>query len=612
MSSAPSDARARAAVETIQSAAQSNQLTAATAENAARWLSEPFFSEYVPAILELVDEGRFQELDRLFWEVIPFGTGGRRGLMADLGSATINERTIGESAQGLAAYLKQATGKNEGTAVVTSDTRIRSREFAQLTATTLAANGLKVFFFDSHRATPELSFAVRHLNCDVGAMISASHNPPSDNGFKAYWSSGGQVLSPHDQGIIDCVYQCGELAAIDFDEAVAAGRIEVIGEEVDRAYIDNVLALSLSELRDIKAIFSPLHGVGESSVFRTLREAGFEQVSIFEPQRAADGNFPNVPDQLPNPERPEVFGPAIEQAKTQGASLVLASDPDADRLGIAVRDTNGEFVHLTGNRIGVLITDYVLRKRAAAGTLTPEHYVIETLVTTPLIAQLAKSAGIRAIDDLLVGFKYIGQTMDNEGPDKFVFGAEESLGYLAGQYARDKDAAVAALYILEFAAELKQDGKTLLDRLDEIFAEHGYYTESQTSVVCKGPTGKAQIDSLMAAFRESPPTELAGITLSRARDYGTQEIRALPANQKSEELPEPQGNLVFFDSQEGDQQISFAARPSGTEPKIKFYYFAQAACSGPAQLAEVKSSTEETLERFKDALTGWVEQIVSN
>ncbi|WP_339909121.1 phospho-sugar mutase [Symmachiella dynata] len=612
MSSTTPDERLRTAIAKIETATAENRLTPASVTNASRWLTESYLAEYVPDVLALVDADRFEELDRLFWEVIPFGTGGRRGLMADIGSATINNRTIGESAQGLAVYMQQATGKNSGVAVVTSDTRLRSHDFAKLTATTFAANGLKVYLFESPRATPELSFAVRHLKCDVGAMVSASHNPPSDNGFKAYWSTGGQVLPPHDKGIIDCVYQCQELATIDFDEAVAAGKIEIIGAEVDRAYIANVLAMSLSQARDIKAVFTPLHGVGETAVYRAAEAAGFEGVTIFEPQRAADGNFPNVPDQLPNPERPEVFAPAIEQARAEDAALVLASDPDADRLGIAVRNGDGEYVHVSGNRIGVLIADYILRKRKEAGTLSPEHYVVETLVTTPLIAKLAQAADVRAIDDLLVGFKYIGQTMDREGPDNFVFGAEESLGYLAGQYARDKDAAIAGLYILELAAELHAEGKTLLDRLDEIYVEHGYFTESQTSLVSEGPTGKAQIDALMQTFRDAPPAELAGITLSRARDYGTHEIRSLPDNARVEDLPQPQGDLVFFDSAPGEHQISFAARPSGTEPKIKFYYFAQASCPNKDALTTAKTNLEATLTDFKTALTNWVKTVVDN
>jgi phosphoglucomutase/phosphomannomutase len=495
---------------------------------------------------------------------------------------------------------------------------VRSREFSRLTACVLAAHGLHVCLFESHRSTPELSFAVRQLKCDVGVMISASHNPPSDNGVKAYWGSGAQVLPPHDKGIIDCVYESNEIPIADFDAAVTDGRIELIGADVDEAYVRTVARMSLSSARDVKALYTPLHGVGETSVYRVLDEAGFEGVEIFGPQREPDGGFPNVPNHLPNPELPAVFGPPIEQARSSGAALVLASDPDADRLGVAVRDAGGQFVHLTGNRIGVLLTDYIIRKRKAAGTLGPQHFVVETLVTTPLIAALARSYKIRAIDNLLVGFKYIAQTMDREGPERFVFGAEESLGYLAGSYCRDKDAAIAALYLCECAAELKRQNKTLLDRLDELFTTHGYFVETQRSETCKGPKGRAMIERLMEALTNDPPRSLAGIELARVRDYQKHEIRALPANERIDDLPEPKGDVVFFESAPSACTISFAARPSGTEPKIKFYFFARAACAPPVgteaptatkSLADVKTETEARLSEFQDALSAWVQNI---
>lgn len=594
------------AVAKLQAAVEAGRLSAGSVENGTRWLREPQYEKYVSRIIEMIDGEQFDELDRAFWEVIPFGTGGRRGLMGELGTATINERTIAESAHGLAVYSKRARDTEDGRAVVTCDSRNRSDEFSRLTATTLAANGFKVFFFESNRSTPELSFAVRHLNCDVGVMVSASHNPPSDNGFKAYWSSGIQVLSPHDRGIIECVYQSGEIPEVDFDAAVSEGTIEVVGDEIDRAYIDAVLAMSLSDHRELSAIFTPLHGVGETSVFRVLREAGFEGVEIFEPQREPDGDFPNVPDQLPNPERPEVFAPAIEQAKQTGAGLILASDPDADRLGVVAKGCDGEFVHLTGNRIGALLCDYVLRKRAAKGDLSPEHFVVETLVTTPLIAAIAKSHNVRIVDDLLVGFKFIGQTMDALGPEKFVFGAEESLGYLAGEYCRDKDAAVAALFLSELAAELRSEGKTLLDRLDELYVEHGYYVEGQRSEVCKGSQGREQIDGLMRSFRESPPAELAGIEFTEVRDYATHEVRSLPANEKSDELPAPEGDLMIFEASGAELTIRVAVRPSGTEPKIKFYFFATAGCEEAADLSSLKQKTDEKMSACQDALSDWI------
>lgn len=599
-------------LERVEAAKLSGRLSETAVRNLNRWLTEPAYSRYLPQLKALVETGDFETLDRLFWETIPFGTGGRRGPMAEFGSATINERTIAESAHGIATYLRKQRGKAGGRAVVACDTRNRSLEFARITATTFAANGLEVFYFPEPRSTPELSFAVRHLKCDVGAMISASHNPPSDNGFKAYWSNGAQVLPPHDQGIIDFVYQSTDIPSVDFDEAVAAGTIRIVGPDVDKAYVAQVAALSLSEFREVSAIFTPLHGVAESSVWKVIQNTGFQGVEIFEPQRAPDGNFTNVPDQLPNPERREVFEPAIALAAKTGAELILASDPDADRLGAAVKGPNGKFVHLTGNRIGALVADHILRKRAAQGTLSIEHYVVETLVTTPLIAAIARAHGVRAIDDLLVGFKYIAQTMDAEGADKFVFGAEESLGYLAGSYCRDKDAAVAALYLLELAAELRHEGKSLLDRLDDLYRELGYFAEGQRSEVCEGSRGKEQIDGLMKKFREAPPRKLSGVFIARIRDYKLGEVRTQPGNKPSEGLSGPRGDLLFLDSELADgRKFSIAVRPSGTEPKIKFYFFAQAVSTDPSGLFELKKSTDSAMSSLQTALSKWVRRVIA-
>jgi phosphoglucomutase/phosphomannomutase len=593
----------------LETAVTEKKLTDPAAANIKRWLTESGYAAYAVRIAALIDAGKFQELDTLFWEIIPFGTGGRRGVMSEFGSATMNERTIAESANGVAVYLHKVRNQAGGKAVIAHDTRHRSREFAELAARVLAARGLHVYLFDSHRSTPELSYAVRQLRCDVGLMISASHNPPSDNGVKAYWSTGAQVLPPHDAGIIECVYESNEIPLVDLDLALADGQIEPVGEALDEAYVRTVRMLSLSTSRKLSVLYTPLHGVGETSVYRVLEEAGFEEVEIFEPQRKPDGSFPNVPNQLPNPELPAVFGPPIEHAKKSGANLILASDPDADRLGVAVRNSRGEYVHLSGNRIGALLTDYVCRKRRAVGTLGPQHFVVETLVTTPLIGAIARSYRIRAIDDLLVGFKYIAQTMDKEGPERFVFGAEESLGFLAGSYARDKDAAIAALYLCECAAELAKQGKTLLDRLDELYLEHGYYLETQRSQACQGPKGKALISRLMDEFTSNPPAQLAGIDLVRVRDYRSHEIRRLPDNDRLSDLPEPRGDLLIFESKKGEHEISFAARPSGTEPKIKFYFFAKSACAAPETLGDVKTQTETRLRDFQEALSAWVEQV---
>ena len=596
------------ALTAIQAAAAEKKLAQSSVENLTRWLTEPQYAAYRAPIADVVAREDWERLDLLFYEVIPFGTGGRRGLMADFGSATINERTIAESAQGLASYLHSVNRGQGGTAVIARDTRNRSAEFARLTATTLAANGLKVYYFDEFRSTPALSFAVRHLGCDVGVMITASHNPPSDNGFKAYWSSGAQVLPPHDKGIIEAVYAVAEIPTLDFDEAVSAGKIEILGPEIDRAYIESVRATGVSAARDVSILYSPMHGVGETNVFETLRSLGFSDVEIFEPQRKPDGNFPNVPDHFPNPERPQVFDAAIAYAKTSGADLVMASDPDSDRIGVAVKDHAGEFQILTGNQVGALCTDHVLASRSKLGTLTDDNYVVITMVTTPLITEIARARNVRCIDDLLVGFKYIGQTMDQEGPGGFVFGAEESLGYLAGAYARDKDAAIGGLYVAELAAEMKQAGKTLLDRLDELYIEHGYFLEAQRSEICLGPSGKQQIARIMSALRDSPPSELAGIAMAEIRDYQAHEVRALPENTHLAELREPSGNLLFLDSAPGEFRCSIAVRPSGTEPKIKFYFFASATVSAPGDLDRIKQTTTDRLLTVQNALSEWARE----
>jgi phosphoglucomutase len=596
-------------VTRVDEAASKGALSAGAATNLKAWLTKPAYRKYRERLVDLVRDGKFADLDGLFWEVIPFGTGGRRGRMADLGSATINPRTIAESAHGMAVYLGQVKGGPGGRAVIAHDTRNRSVEFAHITATTFAAHGLSVFLFDGYRSTPALSFAVRHLGCDIGVMITASHNPPSDNGFKAYWTSGAQVLPPHDQGIIDCVAQAEEIPTVDFDQAVRDGSIKLIGEDVDRAFTAAVVGQSLSSARDIRAVYSPLHGVGETSLFRAVREAGFKQVEIFEPQRKPDGNFTNVPKQLPNPELPSALEPAVAQAKKTGADLVLASDPDADRLGVAVRGADGSLVDLTGNQVGGLLVDFVLRQREKTGPLSSDHFVTTTLVSTPLFGAIGRKHGVTVVDDLLVGFKYIAQTMDARGADKFVFGAEESLGYLAGTYCRDKDASIAALYVLELAAELKREGKTLLDGLDQLYRTFGYFLEGQRSHTSQGSQGKEQIDAIMQAFRTSPPQALGKVRIERVRDYRDQVVRSV-AGQKTGELKTTKGDLLFLDSADGPIHFSIAARPSGTEPKIKFYFFARTAPPSSASLGDIKTKTAAEMRDFQEALMTWVNDVL--
>lgn len=528
--------------------------------------------------------------------------------MAAYGTATINRRTIAESAQGLAEYTRQASGREHPRAVVACDTRHRSSEFARLTATTLVANGFEVFLCEGPRSTPELSFAVRHLECDTGVMISASHNPPSDNGFKAYWLHGGQVTPPHDAGIIEAVLHVEEVRSLTIEEAFHVGRLTIVGEELDQAYLACVIELSLSRLRDVRILFTPLHGVGETNVFRVLEQAGFAGVEIFEPQRTADGNFPNVPDQLPNPERPAVFEPAVASASAD-IELVLASDPDADRLGVVARHQGGAWDYLNGNDVAALLTDYVLGKRAEQRTLSPEHFVVETFVTTSLVGKIAAAYGVRVIDDLPVGFKYIGQVVEEEGANRFLFGCEESLGYLAGGYARDKDAAIAALYIAELAAELKAAGRTLTDQLDQLYVQHGLHHETLHTETCQGACGQEQIAVIMQRLRDAPPATLGNAELHQVADYQRHELRDLPGNRHSGDLPRPTGNMLRLIGTSNGCEVAVTIRPSGTEPKLKFYFAACRPAVLPEDLIVAKAAIRQELLSFRDHLVGWLRSI---
>ena len=599
------------AVSKIEQAAVAGKLTADTPAHIRSWLSKDCVSEYHERILQLINEEDWTKLDELFWTVIPFGTGGRRGPMGELGTATINDRTIAESAHGLASYLRKSGVTEGGSAAVTCDTRNHSMHFARLTATTLAAHGIRVYLFDGPRATPELSFAVRHLNCNLGVMISASHNPPADNGFKAYWSNGAQVISPHDKGVITEVENADVIPSMSYDDAVASGMIKAVGDTLDAQYIDEVVAMSQSDNRNISAIFTPLHGVGETSIYQVLQRAGFADVAIFEDQRQPDGNFPNVPKHLPNPELLEVFDPAIEWVKRTGhnADLILASDPDADRLGVMVRNSDGGFTPITGNQTGALITDYLLRKRKDAGTLSADDYVVETLVTTPLVKAVADGYGARTFHELLVGFKWIAQTIEKHGDEHFVFGCEESIGFLSGNYSRDKDGAIGALFILELAAELKTRGKTLLDHLDDLYRRHGYHAEGQTSIYCTGATGKAKIDGLMQTLREHPPAQFGPIRFVEVADYHTGVRTSISDGQPLGLIEDPKGDLLIYKSATvGPVRVQIAGRPSGTEPKIKFYFFCQSDLPAGGDLNQAKGAGDSVMKEVQDALASWADQ----
>jgi phosphoglucomutase/phosphomannomutase len=561
------------ALQQLDIAHATGKLTSAAEKNVRTWLTAPYLAEYTPAVVEHIAAEKWRELEDIFWTTIPFGTGGRRGRLYPIGTNAINDRTIGESAQGLADYVREVVGEKPLACAIAYDTRHRSREFAELCASIMAANGFNVWFLDGYRSTPEASFTVRYKHCDCGIMITASHNPPTDNAVKVYWSTGGQLLPPHDENVIDRVYKVKEIKRISWAEGLASGRIVLCQEELDAAFVAAVLRQSTPGPRDVKIIYSPLHGVGTSAVCPVLEGAGFRDVEVFEPHASPDPDFTNVPGHMANPENPAVFDAMIARGSEIGADLIMATDPDCDRLGCAARLTpsaDSTWGTLTGNRIGALLADSLLATRKAAGMLNPQLYVVKSLVTTDLIRRIADSYDVQTAGNLLVGFKYVGGEIDLRGPKQFVFAAEESYGYLAGDHVRDKDAAVASLLLAELAARLKAKGITLHQQLDKLFTRYGCHTESQISVQMPGEKGMDAMKAVMAAFRANPPRELGGMKLARVRDYLNDTVTQFDG--KVAPLNGPRGDLVILDFEIEGNYV--AVRPSGTEPKVKFYMFA--------------------------------------
>lgn len=595
----------------VDAAVNAGTLTASAAQNIKAWLTEPRYAEYAPQVAELIAAGDWKNLDDAFWTVIPFGTGGRRGRMFPVGSNAINDRTIGESAQGLADYVLAASpGTTQPSCAIAYDTRHRSRHFAELCAEIMAAAGFKVWFLDGYRSTPELSVAVRHKRCSCGIMITASHNPPSDNAVKVYWSTGGQLLPPHDRGVIDRVMNVETIRRTPFADALAAGKIEYCQQEVDAVYLTALTAQALPGPRALKILYSPMHGVGASSVVPALAMVGFSDVEIFGPHATPDGDFPNVPGHVSNPENPATFDAPIERAKQLAADVILSTDPDADRLGCAAPVTvGGEWATFTGNQIGALLTEYVLTARKAADSLTPQHYLAKTLVTTELVRRIGDAYGVRTEGNLQVGFKYIGGLIDDLGPEKFLLGIEESHGYLAGSYARDKDAAVAAVLLSCLAAQVKAAGQTLHEKLDALFWQYGCHIEKLVTKTMPGAEGMQKMQALMSALRTKPPRELAGLAVTGVRDYAALET-ILPDGSRAP-LAAPKGDMVIFDlaAQDGAPEGNYVAvRPSGTEPKVKFYLFAYEPAEQIANLADTKQELAARLDAIYASLDHLADQ----
>lgn len=545
-------------------------VSSAALENIQKWLDEPKYADYRDELVTMIEGERWKELEDAFFKVIEFGTAGIRGATG-IGSNRINLVTIGSATQALCQYLADYNGESKQKGIVIAyDTRLTSVEFSRYAASVAAANGFKTYIFTTYRSTPELSFAVRHLGCAGGIVLTASHNPPSDNGFKAYWNDGCQLVAPHDHGVVVASQGITEIHTANYDEAVDARDIIEIGKEIDDVYIQTVASTSVSDARDIAIAYSPLHGAGQTNTIPVLRAAGFGRVFPVEAQLVPDGNFPTIPSGKPNPQDPPANDMAVALMHEKHADIAITNDPDADRFGAMIRQGD-ETIYLSGNQAAVLATDYVLGEMQRRGELTPNHYVVKTIVTTDLISALADRYGVECVDNLLVGFKYVGETIrKREATDKeFVIGAEESFGFIKGDYARDKDGASGALMIAEAAAQLKLQGKTLFDRLLELYREYGYYQESLIDIFYPGADGFQRMSAIMAQLREQPPAEIGEHKVTAVLDYKTLEKTNVATGDTSA-IDCIAGNVVVLEL-DGDSRRRLTVRPSGTEPKLKVY-----------------------------------------
>ena len=536
--------------------------------NAQAWLNGAYDEATKQAIRDMAELNP-NELNESFYRHLEFGTGGLRGIMG-VGTNRMNKYTVAMATQGLANYVKGVfNDEKELRAAISHDSRNHSREFAEITANVLAANGFKVYLFDGMRPTPELSFAVRHFNCHTGVMLTASHNPKEYNGYKAYWSDGCQLTAPHDTAVIDEVLKIKSIA----DVKMAGGEknITIIGEDVDKVYLNRVEMNALNpevikKHHDVKIVYTPLHGTGIVLIPRMLKQLGFTNVNVVEAQAVPDGNFPTTPS--PNPEEKPAMKMAVDLAKEIDADIVFASDPDADRVGVAVKRPDGEWMLLNGNQTMSVLFYYIVKQWQEKHMLTGNEFMVKTIVTSELPADIATRAGIK-IYDVLTGFKFIGAKIrELEGLETFIAGGEESYGYMIGDFVRDKDAVAACSMIAEIAAWARENGKTFFDVLVDIYKEFGFYKEGLVSVVRKGKSGAEEIQQMMRDYRNNPPAEIDGEKVVCIKDYQVLESKDLVSG-KVTKINLPKSNVLQFFTDKGNK---ITVRPSGTEPKIKFYF----------------------------------------
>ncbi len=575
-----------------------NNVDAAILARAQAWLNGDYDAETKAGVEALLNGKDADAIIDSFYRDLEFGTGGMRGIMG-VGTNRMNKYTIGAATQGLSNYLLQQFPGQQIKVALAHDSRNNATLFAQIVADVFSANGIKVYFFDGLRPTPELSFAIRHLACQSGVMLTASHNPKEYSGFKAYWNDGGQIIAPHDKNIIGEVMKITNVSQINF--TAKPELIERIGAEIDKLFIDTITKVSIDReaiaaQHDLSIVFSPIHGTAVDIVPRALKQLGFTNVHLVEEQCIPDGNFPTVV--YPNPEEHEAMTLALRKAEKVGADIVMATDPDADRVGIAIRNLQGEYILLNGNQTGSLLFYYLLNQWENKGMLTGNEYIIKTVVTTYLIDKMAESKGVTCYNTL-TGFKFIGALMTQlQGQKTFIAGCEESYGYLVGDHVRDKDAVVGCTMLAEMCAHYKNKGKSLYEVLIDIYREYGLYKETLLSFTKAGKRGAEEIQELMAGYRANPPKTLAGMNIMRVKDY-EQRIETDLRTGQTWPIDLPKSNVMQFVTENGG---IISARPSGTEPKIKYYI------SLNTQLADVKlydaklAELDAIIERIKQEI----------
>lgn len=579
---------------------ENDDLLKVVTEKAQSWLGDGYDEETKVEVRRMLDAEDKSELIDSFYRDLEFGTGGLRGIMG-AGSNRMNKYTVGMATQGLANYLKVAfKDLPEISVVVGHDVRNNSRKFAEITADIFSANGIKVYLFDSFRPTPEVSYAIRKLGCQSGVNITASHNPKEYNGYKAYWSDGAQIIAPHDTNIIDYVGQIKSVKDVKFEGDKS--KIQIIGEEMDNQFLADIKGLQLSpdavkQYHDLKIVYTPIHGTGVKLIPQSLRNYGFTNIINVPEQDVTSGDFPTV--ESPNPENPPAMAMAIARAKEVGADLILASDPDADRIGCVLRDDNGEYVLINGNQIVMILLNYIMTRNKELGKITGKEYIVKTIVTTETIKSIADANEFKMYD-CYTGFKWIAAVIrENEGIGRYLGGGEESYGFLAEDFCRDKDAVSAISLMAEALAWAKTKNMNFLQMLQDIYVKYGYSHEAGISLVRKGKSGAEEIVAIMKEFRQNPPKQLAGSDVVLVKDYADLNMTEIKTGKVTKmDMPTISNVLQYF-TEDGTK---ISVRPSGTEPKIKFYIEVKGKMESPADYAQANKDADAKIEAIKKDL----------